>query len=123
MKSLIFVLVVVASVFCNAGCGKKASACHPKQGISELKLLRVDKAIDDASKAFKSGDHRFLGIYGYSREIPGVAGDPYEHMKDTKMLEGTGDVFCGEEEHMLNKNARIYAKQYNEEILRELNGR
>lgn len=88
--------------------------------MSELKLLKVDRAVSDAEAAYKSGDRRLIGVYGYSVEIPGFNGDPYQHKNETKMLDGTGDVFCTKEEELLNQNARIYAKKYNEAMLLQL---
>lgn len=88
--------------------------------MSELRSLKVDHAASDATAAYKSGDHRLIGVYGYSVEIPGFNGDPYQHKNETRMLDGTGDVFCTKEEELLNNNARVYAKKYNEAILLQL---
>lgn len=99
------------------GCGRPQSTCTPRKGMAELRSLKVDRAADDATLAFHSGNDQLLGIYGYSVEIPGLVADPYQHVNETKMLEGTGDVFCTEEEKALNENARNYAKKYNETML------
>jgi len=82
-----------------------------------LKKLKASEASKDAEAAYNSGDHRLLGVYGFSVEVPGFRGNPYEHKDEIRMLDGTGDVYCTDEERMLNKNARIYAKKYNETIL------
>jgi hypothetical protein len=103
-----------------AGCGRSTGVCSPRSGATKLGLLKVDNAASDAVQAYKSGDHRLIGVYGYSVEIPGLRGDPYQYLRGVRMLEGTGDVFCTNEEEVLNKNARAYAKKYNEAMLKEL---
>jgi hypothetical protein len=87
--------------------------------VPVLRQLKVDQAATDAEAAYKSGDHRFLGLYGFSIEVPGFNGNPYEHKGEIRMLNGTGDVYCTDEERVLNVNARIYAKKYNEAIFKE----
>ena len=77
-------------------------------------------AINDAQAAYKSGDHRLIGVYGISVEVPGLAGNPYDHKDEIRMLDGTGDAFCTDEEQTLNHNARLYAKRYNEAMLNRL---
>lgn len=111
-------LFAVAVSACSlAGCEQSSSACSPRKGDADLQTLRANHAAEDAAAAFKAGDHRFLGVYGFSAEIPGLTGDPYRYMSKARMLEGTGDVFCTKKEEQLNRNARIYAKKYNETML------
>jgi hypothetical protein len=92
----------------------------PKKGLSELRLLKVEEASKDAEVAYKYGDLRLIGVYGYSVEVPGFTGNPYDHKDEIRMLDGTGDAYCTDEEQSLNKNARIYAKKYNETMLDQL---
>ena len=123
MNRLAHLFLLVIFAFALLGCGRSPTACTPRKGVADLRSLKVDQAANDAASAFHSGNHRFLGVYGYSVEIPGLAGDPYLHVNETKMLEGTSDVFCTEEEEVLNKNARSYARKYNEAMLNLINSK
>lgn len=120
MNRRAYVFFAIFSFLSMAGCDRSPGECSPRNGVSELAALKVDHASSDALAAFKAGDHRLLGVYGYSTEVPGFNGDPHEHKDEIRMLEGTGDVFCTKKEEMLNRNARLYAKQYNETMLGQL---
>lgn len=102
------------------GCGRPMAACAPRAGLSELRALKVDHAAVDAATAYRSGDHRLLGVYGFALDVPAFCGDPYAHADRVRVLAGTGDAFCSREEQALNANARAYAKNYNQAMLAEL---
>ena len=118
IRSLAF--LVISTVTLITGCGRSSPYCTPRQGVSELRLLKLDKASKDAEIAYKSGDHRLLGVYGISVDVPGLSGNPYDHKNEIRMLDGTGDAYCTNEEHVLNHNARLYAKKYNDAMLDQL---
>lgn len=119
IRNLVVLLVILAVVLAS-GCTPSSAKCKPKPGLAELRLLKVEAAGNDAQAAYRSGDHRLIGVYGFSLEVPGLAGNPYDHKDEIRMLDGTGDAFCTDEEQTLNHNARLYAKRYNEGMLNRL---
>lgn len=96
-----------------------AAACHPTaptpvnltgEDCSALAGYAPTDARRDASKAWRSGDRRLIGIYAYAREVPGV-----EHPTlPVRMIEGTSDSGCTTD----NERVRAYAAGYNAEISR-----
>ena len=118
-KSSPIVLILVASLALSA-CSHPAVTCDPPKGLGELRTLKLNNATEDAASAYARGDARLLGVYGYSVEVPGYAGDPYAHKSNIRMLEGTGDASCTKEEADLNHNARAYVRKYNETMLSKL---
>jgi hypothetical protein len=105
-----FVLILAAAC-AQSFCGRATAACNLEtqsehsMSVGVLKMLNLDNAAKDAAKAYASGDTQLLGVYGYSVEVPGYRGNPYAHKGMIRMLDGTGDVFCTEEEKDLNRNA------------------
>jgi hypothetical protein len=67
-----------------------------------------------------AGDNRLLGVYGYSVELPGVRGDieKLTRVHGVRMIEGPGDALKSKMCEALNNNIILYAKLYNERILR-----
>jgi hypothetical protein len=123
VRRYLSILVIILAAILITGCSQSSPNCKPKKGLAELRLLKVDEASKDAETAYNSGDHRLIGLYGFSVEVPGFDGDPYNHKNEIRMLDGTGDAYCTNEEWMINKNARLYAKKYNNEILNQLKNR
>lgn len=119
IRNLIVFLIIMAVVLVS-GCAPSSAKCKPRLGLAELRSLKVDAAGKDAEAAYRSGDHRLIGVYGFSLEVPGLAGNPYDHKNEIRMLNGTGDAFCTKEEQALNHNARLYARKYNEAMLERL---
>jgi len=99
-----------------SGCGKPI-ACTPEKGVASLKLLVVSHAASDAKQALANGDRRLLGFTGVGLEAPGFSGDPFSYSYGIRMIEGTSDVTCNQEDLHLNQNAWLYAKQYNQEMI------
>ncbi|WP_424683379.1 hypothetical protein [Frateuria sp. YIM B11624] len=102
------------------GCDRRVAACATRSGLAELRKLKVPRAETDAISAYRSGDYRLLGVYGFAFEVPAYRGDPYAHPEAIRVLAGTGDAYCNAEEEQLNANARAYAKRYNKAMLAEL---
>jgi hypothetical protein len=96
-------------------------ACQKNEGsmpIIHKDLLRMDSANaqNDAYQAIKNKDFRFVGIYGYSVQIPGIEKEYYWHIKDSvglKMINGTSDAITSKEQGRLQNIAIGYAKEYN----------
>lgn len=112
-------LALVACGHSAAGCDSSALSSHSK-GLDELRVLNPINAASDADRAYARGDARLIGVYGFALEVPGYDGDPYAHKADIRMLDGTGDAYCTEEEADLNHSARVYALKYNEVMLSRL---
>ncbi len=62
------------------------------------------------SAALDSGDRRYLGVYGFSLEVPGIS-DPASPWPSSRVLPIPGTSDSGDFE--LNQSARDYATQYN----------
>ncbi len=124
-KSFPIALALVATLGLSVCSNAVASCDLPTQSehstrLVELRSLKVTNATEDATSAYARGDARLLGVYGYSVEVPGYGGNPYTHKSKIRMLDGTGDVFCTQEEAGLNRNAKAYARKYNEAMLLKL---
>ncbi len=72
----------------------------------------------DTSLAAK--DFRFLGVYGYTVEVPGVPSSESSRITRSGVfgIPGTSDALLSEEHAQLTKRARSYAEQYNRLLLR-----
>ncbi len=120
------VLALVAALWLCA-CNHPESPCNPStqnehsKGLGAIRSLKLYNATKDAEKSYARGDARLLGVYGFSVEVPAYNGDPFAHKSEIRMIDGTGDAFCTDEEADLNRNARAYARKYNETILFMLN--
>lgn len=98
------------------GCNKP-TACVTSGNASGLKLLVLSHAEADAKKAFANGDRRLLGFFSVGLEVPGFPGDPGTYSPGIRLIEGTSDVICSQEDGQLNKNAWLYARQYNQQMI------
>jgi hypothetical protein len=75
--------------------------------------------------ALAARDSRFLGVYGYTLEVPGVPQSEAPRISANGVLgiPGTSDALVSEEHGALNERARDYAEQYNALLLRHLTQR
>lgn len=81
-----------------------ASAADP-EAIREFISVPVE---DRLSGAIAAGDHRYLGVNGYTVEIPGLK-DARLPASAVQVIPGTSD----DGDSDLNDSARAYAEQYN----------
>ena len=91
--------------------------------LSAESLLKAD-AVEDAKRAFSSNDVRFVAIRAYSAMVPGVTNywDAYASNHDLKVLSGTTDVLSNRSDWSLRATATAYARNYNQTLLRLLEG-
>ena len=85
--------------------------------LDRLEKYNFDDGTNDAIKAIKAGDKRYIAVYGYTVIIPGIA-DMEEQFnirvqKNYRLLEGTSDMLCSERHGELNVIAYDYATKYN----------
>jgi Leucine-rich repeat (LRR) protein len=77
--------------------------------------------IQDASKAWDSGDRRFKGIYGVGLDAPGVPCEWYYVSRNgMDGIRGTSDCRTCSEQGEFQHVAYEYAKRYNAEVLLRL---
>ncbi len=80
---------------------------------------------DDFRRAIESGDNRFVGVWGYALEVPGVPDydELYSESNGVKVIAGTSDNFevMGDDAYH-NTFSRNYARGYNSLLLSHLEG-
>jgi hypothetical protein len=100
-----------------AGCATtKQSAICANEQMAPMKTLReIEKAdpVFDLKVALKRKDFRFVGIRGYTLEVPGIERKDILTRYGIKVIEGTSDAIVDKEDGRLQKLARDYAKRYN----------
>ena len=112
----IHITCLLSISFALCGCNKPI-ACTPDSMASNLKSFVVSHAASDASEALSNGDRRLLGVTGVGLEVPGFSQNPDSYLYGVKMVKGTSDVACSQDNLQLNRNAWLYAKQYNEQMI------
>lgn len=79
--------------------------------------------LDDFNEAVKINDYRFIGVYGYSLNVPGVKLKCLDAERDVKPIEGTSDSSSSYEEEKFNAVAKVYADYYNFQLKKYLEGK
>jgi hypothetical protein len=82
-------------------------------------------AAGDASRAWESGDRRWMGVYGNALVTPGVPEDAawfYTAKFGVNGIRGTSDVRFSPGNSRFNHAARDYAGRYNAELVRRIQG-
>lgn len=99
-------------------CSQEHVACQWDANAAKLWPLKLKDAKNDAKKAYLRGDFRFIGINGYTLQVPGIS---YTNINNydygTMIVPGTSDAICDAKQKYFIENATLYAKQYNQEIL------
>ncbi len=100
----------------------KPLRANDDSAVAELRSfisVPVDARLDAALAA---RDHRFLGVYGYALEVPGVPQSESARISSNGVLAipGTSDALVSEEHGGLNERARAYAAEYNTLLLGRL---
>lgn len=104
-----------------AGCSSRDATCQAK--IDVLKPLMGRDSHADVQQALKAHDLRFLGIYDFSVDVPGMdAHKDAVRERGVKMIDGTTDAPCDEEHGKMIKDVRRYAESYNLELFSILSG-
>src|SRR6478736_4671270 len=86
-----------------------------------IREYRSKDPVQDAAKAWASGDHRFKGIYGVALMAPGVPSDWYYTSRyGIDGIRGTSDCMTTSEQSEFQNVAYEYAKRYNTEVLLRL---
>jgi hypothetical protein len=107
-----FVPLLAGAVLLAAGGELLASEDDP---VAELRAFIAVPVKDRLESALEAGDLRFLGVYGYALEVPGVSNSETDRISKNGVLPipGTSDALVSEEHGALNDEAREYAAQYN----------
>jgi hypothetical protein len=111
-----FVSLLTAAVLLAAGGELLASEDDP---VADLRAFIAVPVKDRMESALGAGDLRFLGVYGYAHEVPGVPKSESDRISKNGILPipGTSDALVSEEHAILNDEAREYASQYNALLL------
>lgn len=94
----------------------------PPNDLSELRRIASSSPANDLEDAIRRNDFRFIGVYGFSTEVPGVPDywERYASSYGLSVIQGTSDTPYGEEGARLNQQARQYALEYNSLLLEHL---
>lgn len=77
------------------GCGKTEFENAEEEAVRPLKWLYNADPDNDFEVAIAKKDYRFIGVYGYSLDVPGVLIKCLDREKDIKPIEGTTDTVMG----------------------------
>lgn len=118
MKYLFSIASFTVISIAIAACSQEHVACQWNANAAKLWLLKTKDAQNDAKKAYLRNDFRFIGINGYTLQVPGIS---YANIKNydygTIIVPGTSDAICDAKQKHFIENATLYAKKYNQEIL------
>jgi hypothetical protein len=91
--------------------------------LAELYFMQTAKPATALENAWRRGDTEFLGIAGFSLEVPGVE-EHYEVVRShgIRVIAGTGDTSTDEDLWKLITGARGYVEQYNRLLFQRLGG-
>src|SRR6266852_1810207 len=93
--------------------------------LAYLEKLVAQNPQREAAAAIKRGTPRFLGVAGYTVEIPGIP-ESISHCaavrRHLEIIRGTSDVVSGQRHIELIAGARSYASRYNVAIEKNLRG-
>jgi hypothetical protein len=124
MKSCVLAALTLASFWSLLGCSTRPE-CKPEVTSSAnlAKYLHADP-VTDALKAIKQRDLRFLAVRGYAVVVSGVPDfrEKYASKYTYRVIDGTSDTFSNVGERNLQLQVRDYAKNYNQTLLKHLNG-
>jgi hypothetical protein len=87
-----------------------------------LQSLNLRHPDQDLEAALKSGDHRFVCVYGITEKAPGVEelDNAALQRQGMRCLEGTSDAVESPAHDELIRQAISYARDYNVELLRRI---
>jgi len=122
--------VVVALVTAITGCSSKpttwaeAVAQTPAQCdvTPELRAAGTAVVTIEMERALGAGKLRFVGIYGYALQVPGLSNSEAECAKSLRVVDpvvGTSDMIQCQEQEQLQTKAIDFAAQFNAEMRAE----
>ena len=87
-----------------------------------LATLNLSDPFADLELNLKQGDHRFIGINGYTCMATGIADIEYQLLRrfGFRCLDGTSDVIESKEHDRLQEKASAYAREYILELYRSI---
>jgi hypothetical protein len=116
----------IAYVFVLLGAGFAVSCSDDRMSrypaFAELYVIQNANPAEALEFALRRHDTRFLGVAGFSLEVPG-AEDVYDTVVrnyGVREIYGPGDVGVSDQQVKLLVRARAYAKKYNTILLRWL---
>jgi len=115
------VIALVISAFSFQACVAKDEVdSRGSAECTQLRILKLDRAVADANLEASKGHYELLGVRGYTIEYPGVTIDRSKLGPNwsERILTGTSDAYRSVECQSLNEAATEYAKRYNAEMLR-----
>ncbi len=87
---------------------------------AELENFNLEHPDQDVLRNLENNDNRFVGIYGYTIELLGVAEEDQIYFKDkygVRIIGGTSDAIESDEHGNLIRTARKYAEEYNQKLI------
>jgi hypothetical protein len=122
-----FTRLLACSVVVLAACAQNPESSLPVSSGSqtERQLHWLDRADPerDFAQAWARGDTRFVGVYGFAANLPGVDVPVYgalARQHGIRWLHGTSDIITSQEDLRLNRLAHQYAEKYNQLLLQHL---
>jgi hypothetical protein len=93
--------------------------------VAELRAFISVPVKKRFESALGARDFRFLGVYGYTLEVPGVPKNQTDRISKNGILPipGTSDALVSDEHGNFNDQAREYAAKYNALLLGHLTQR
>jgi hypothetical protein len=116
----------IAIVFIIIGCAnvkQSPSSEINRMDFMEKNLTEMEASdpIVDFRAALARKDYRFVGIMGYTLDIPGIdENNVLVRNGGVKVIKGTSDSIVDKEDARLQKLARDYAIKYNHLLLKYL---
>ena len=108
-----------AAIAILLGCSSGAFP-RPSGDANDLEAFISVPVQERFAQAQAAGDTRFLGVYDYALSVPGVPNyhDDYWPRRGVLPIPGTSDSVHSEHESELDDQARSYALEYNQLLLR-----
>ena len=116
LHSVRHVVVVAMLLAALTACGSTQDSAS----VTKLRWVEHADAVADAAKALSLGDHRLVGVYGYTLIVPGIDSakqSSYVTRYGVRALEGTSDALESATHAALVNKAKEYALRYNSYIL------
>jgi hypothetical protein len=109
-KSILFLMILLIGFPVNA----------EEFEVEQLTWLEKADPTEDLNKAIRIKDYRFIGLFGFSTNVPSVGDKCLIKSAGIKYIEGTSDALVNYEHAKLNAIASVYARYYNVGMYRHL---